>query len=33
MRGGLTELEYYTTPPVMPVDFKVNDLDYRGELL
>ena len=30
MKGGLTELEYYTTPPKMPVDFEVNDLDYRG---
>ena len=26
MKGGLTELEYYTTPPKMPVDFEVNDL-------
>lgn len=32
MRGGLTELEYYTTPPVMPVDFTVRELDYRGSL-
>ena len=30
MRGGLTELEYYTTPPVMPVNFEVQELDYRG---
>ena len=33
IKGGLTELEYYTTPPEMPVDFKVNDLDYRGSLM
>lgn len=33
LQGGLTQLEYYTTPPVMPVDFKVHDLSYRGELL
>lgn len=31
MKGGLTELEYYTTPPAMPVDFTVNDLTYRGD--
>ena len=31
MKGGLTELEYYTTPPVMPVDFSVTDLEYRGD--
>ena len=31
LKGGLTELEYYTTPPVMPVDFSVNDLTYRGD--
>ena len=30
LAGGLTELEYDTTPPVMPVDFHVNDLEYRG---
>ena len=30
MKGGITELEYYTTPPKMPVDFEVNDLSYRG---
>ena len=23
MKGGLTELEYYTTPPKMPVDFEL----------
>ena len=33
MKGGLTELEYYTTPPVMPVDFVVNDLEYRGDIM
>jgi hypothetical protein len=32
MKSGLTELEYYTTPPVMPVDMKVEELDYRGSL-
>jgi hypothetical protein len=31
MKGGLTELEYYTSPPVMPVNFEVNDLQYRGD--
>lgn len=31
MKGGLTELEYYTTPPAMPVDFSVTDLEYRGD--
>ncbi len=30
--NGLTELEYYTTPPVMPVDMKVEELEYRGSL-
>ena len=30
LKGGLTELEYYTTPPKMPTNFEVNDLDYRG---
>ena len=30
LRGGLTELEYDTTPPVMPVNFQVHDLEYRG---
>ena len=32
MRGGLTELEYYTTPPVMPTGMELTELDYRGEL-
>ncbi len=32
MKSGLTQLEYYTTPPVMPVDMKVEELDYRGSL-
>lgn len=27
-----TELIYDTTPPQMPVDFKVHDLEYRGSL-
>ena len=31
MKGGATELEYDTTPPEMPVDFTVNDLQYRGD--
>ena len=30
--GGKTELEYYTTPPQMPVDFSVREVSYRGEL-
>ena len=29
-RGGLTELEYYTSPPVMPENFVVKDLAYKG---
>ena len=29
-KGGLVELEYYTTPPVMPTGFKVNDIAYKG---
>ena len=33
MKGGITELEYYTTPPKMPVDFEVNDLSYRGAFM
>lgn len=33
IKGGLTELEYYTTPPKMPVNFNVVDLQYRGELM
>ena len=30
--SGITELEYYTTPPEMPTNFSLVDLDYRGEL-
>ena len=33
MRGGLTELEYYTTQHTLPTDMVVNDVDYRGELM
>ena len=33
IQGGITSLEYDTTPPHMPVDFSVNDLDYRGEMM
>jgi len=32
-RGGTTELEYYTTPPVLPTNFSVNELEYRGALM
>ena len=32
MKKGLTQLEYYTTPPVMPVNMKVEELDFRGSL-
>jgi hypothetical protein len=28
--NGLTELEYYTTPPKLPVNFEVHELSYRG---
>lgn len=27
-----TVLEYYTTPPVMPVGFDIAELDYRGSM-
>lgn len=27
---GLLELEYYTTPPKLPVNFEVNEISYRG---
>jgi hypothetical protein len=30
LKGGLTELAYYTTPPVMPANFKVTDVPYKG---
>jgi len=29
--AGNTTLEYYTTPPVMPVGFDIAELDYRGD--
>ena len=29
-QGGLTEIEYSSTPPVMPVGFEVNEVAYRG---
>lgn len=29
-RGGITELEYYTTPPALPVGFSVKDISYKG---
>ena len=33
MRGGLTELEYYTTPEIaMPENFEINEINYRGSL-
>ena len=32
-KGGITEVEYDTTPPVMPVDFKIEDLTYRGSFM
>ena len=32
-RGGLTELEYYTTPEIaMPENFALNEINYRGSL-
>ena len=32
-RGGLTELEYYTTPEIaMPENFEINEINYRGSL-
>ena len=30
-QAGNTTLEYYTTPPVMPVGFDIAELDYRGD--
>lgn len=33
LRGGTTELEYYTTPPVMPANFSVKDIGYKGYYL
>ena len=31
--GGLTELEYYTTPEIaMPDNFEINEINYRGSL-
>lgn len=33
IKSGITELEYDTTPPVMPVDFTVQEIDYRGRFL
>lgn len=29
-RAGTTELIYDASPPVMPTDFVVTDIDYRG---
>lgn len=29
-KGGLTELIYDTTPPVMPTNFKVTEVPYKG---
>lgn len=31
--AGLTDIEYYTTPPRMPVNFEVRDISYRGEMI
>jgi hypothetical protein len=30
--NGLTLLEYDATPPKLPVDFHVADIEYRGEM-
>jgi hypothetical protein len=30
--NGLKFIEYYTTPPVLPADFDIADLAYRGEM-
>jgi len=30
--NGLTLLEYNATPPNLPVDFHVADIEYRGEM-
>lgn len=33
LRGGLTELEYYTTPEIkMPENHAINEINYRGSL-
>ena len=29
-KGGMTELVYDTTPPVMPTNFKVTEVPYKG---
>jgi PCO_ADO len=29
-KSVITDISYDTTPPRMPVNFKVNDLSYRG---
>ena len=29
-RASLTEIIYDTTPPILPVNFAVNDVAYRG---
>jgi hypothetical protein len=31
-KAVITDIIYDTTPPVMPVNFKVTDLVYRGEM-
>ena len=28
-----TILEYYTTPPILPVGFEIAELDYRGDFM
>ena len=33
LRGGMTELEYYTTPEIaMPENHTINEIEYRGSL-
>ena len=33
LRGGVTELEYHTTPEIaMPEGFSINEIDYRGNM-
>eukprot|EP00352_Strombidinopsis_acuminata_P004252 CAMPEP_0176380582 /NCGR_PEP_ID=MMETSP0126-20121128/31247_1 /TAXON_ID=141414 ORGANISM="Strombidinopsis acuminatum, Strain SPMC142" /NCGR_SAMPLE_ID=MMETSP0126 /ASSEMBLY_ACC=CAM_ASM_000229 /LENGTH=143 /DNA_ID=CAMNT_0017743993 /DNA_START=381 /DNA_END=812 /DNA_ORIENTATION=+ len=29
--ANITNLQYHTTPPKMPVDFDIKELEYRGE--
>ena len=30
IKGGMTTIEYNVTPPVMPANMDITDVDYRG---